>query len=258
MAKVIYSLKIILYKREMERLDINIFEDDEQYGKLVRFVMFVLHFYVEHWFRSPLAVNAPNTDLTLVKEAIHYKKYDPVVSEAAVHACHLQGWYLSQELVPLSLFDDSLTAQEKGVIATKLMRYVPSNRLPDRSGRSFGKPLFQTVSYGTELVDLIGSTSAFFFSSLKIDPAFLDKPPADWKNDPSFIHSAEKVKALPVINDAAERAVSTAKEFLSNARNEDRYQNNLQVVETNRKELPSMRAKKSKISSWCDSSVLTS
>ena len=74
MAKVIYSLKIILYKREMERLDINIFEDDEQYGKLVRFVMFVLHFYVEHWFRSPLAVNAPNTDLTLVKEAIHYKK----------------------------------------------------------------------------------------------------------------------------------------------------------------------------------------
>ena len=87
-------------------------------------MIFVLYFYVKHCFRSHIAVSTPKLDLKLVKEALREKKYNPVLSEAAVNVCHMQGRYLSQDLVPLYPFDNTLCAKEKDLIATTLMRYI--------------------------------------------------------------------------------------------------------------------------------------
>ena len=162
MAKVVYAMKMVLYKYELEAQQINIFEDG-QYEKLVKFVMFILHVYVKYWFECPLGANAPLNDLKLVQNCIHYRVVDTAVSAAAVHACSLHGWYLTQELVPLCLFDKRLSYQEKNRLAEKLQCFVPRNIFPtNRFGGAFGKPPFPNITFTTKLVELVGRDSAFF------------------------------------------------------------------------------------------------
>ena len=163
MAKVIYAMKMILFKHEMDSKGLIVFEDG-QYEKLVRFVLFVLFTYVEYWFETPLASKATKNDLDMVKNCIRYRVVDSLVSEGAVHACHLQGWYLSPELAPLCLFDANVPLSEKREIVAKLRQFVPRNIImPEkRFGAAFGRPEFSEINFSTELVDVIDRDSAFF------------------------------------------------------------------------------------------------
>ena len=52
------------------------------------------------------------------------------------------------------------------------------------------------------------------------------------------------MKAVNVVNDAAERGVKLSTDFLSAARLEEQYQNVLQVVEKERKKRPNLRKRK--------------
>ena len=49
------------------------------------------------------------------------------------------------------------------------------------------------------------------------------------------------MKAVNVVNDAAERAVKLSTDSMSSAHSETHYQNRLKVVESNRKNRPSLR-----------------
>ena len=95
---------------------------------------------------------------------IRNRVVDSLVSEAAVHACQLQGWYLSPELAPLSLFDANVPISEKRDIAAKLQQFVPNTIImPEkRVGAAFGRPEISEISFSTELVDVIDRDSAFF------------------------------------------------------------------------------------------------
>ena len=124
-------------------------------------------------------------------------------------------------------------------------------RIPDnRHGAAYGKPCFTKITYSTELVDVIEKDSAFFFTSFNIKTGFLSEPVADWSQIPSYIDGMTKVRSQQVVNDLAERAVRNASLFLSTAKKEERYQNNLQVAARNRKDLPSLRATKEALSAW--------
>lgn len=48
---------------------------------------------------------------------------------------------------------------------------------------------------------------------------------------------------MSVVNDAAERGVKLASDFVSSSRNEDTFQENLQVIEKHRKNVPNLRSK---------------
>ena len=125
MAKVIYAMKIILYKDVMISKKVNIFHDG-QYDKLCSFVLFIIFVYTDYWFETPLASKGPKNDLDLTKACIRYSAANTVVSKAAVHACHLRSWYLSPELAPLVLFDPSVSLKEKGEVAEKLPKVCSS------------------------------------------------------------------------------------------------------------------------------------
>ena len=49
----------------------------------------------------------------LIKELLQYKEIDNGTSESALKAISRHLWYLCEELVPLSLFDDELDVDEK-------------------------------------------------------------------------------------------------------------------------------------------------
>ena len=50
---------------------------------------------------------------------------------------------------------------------------------------------------------------------------------------------------MSVVNDVAERCVKLFSDNLTSSRNEDTFQDNLQVIEHDRKEVPNIRKKKS-------------
>ena len=70
---------------------------------------------------------------------------------------------------------------------------------------------------------------------------FLEEPVEEWENSASYQAAKCTVKSLPVVNDAAERGVKITSDFLDSARNEERFQTTLQVVENDRKTVPNQR-----------------
>ena len=48
---------------------------------------------------------------------------------------------------------------------------------------------------------------------------------------------------MSVVNDAAERGVKLASDFVSSSRNEDTFQESLQIIEEHRKHVPNLRRK---------------
>jgi hypothetical protein len=60
---------------------------------------------------------------------------------------------------------------------------------------------------------------------------------------PISLSSAENVKAVNVMSDAAERGVKLATDFVDTAQSDEHFQYILQVVENNRKKNPNLRVK---------------
>ena len=74
-----------------------------------------------------------------------------------------------------------------------------------------------------------------------------------WAEVIKLQRALEKIKTLKVVNDIAERMVKLTSDFLPLAKDEDNFQDFLQVVVKNRQGLPNLRAKKSVLSEWASS-----
>jgi len=77
------------------------------------------------------------------------------------------------------------------------------------------------------------------FSRLQIPDTFLAQQPQDWCHDEAYQRGRERIKALRVVNDTAERGVKLFEEYNQIiTRDEEEKQLLLQVVEANRKAIP--------------------
>ena len=81
---------------------------------LVRVSLFVTTTYVKWWFTCTSPNEAPKNDLEFLK-AIHTYQ-DIEVSQVAITAFSRHLWYLSETLVCLSRFDDSVTVHESSAL----------------------------------------------------------------------------------------------------------------------------------------------
>lgn len=212
--------------------------------KLRRFVKFAIFCYISWWFTSPVPAYAPSNDLEFLKNLERYRTYDEPLVNAALEKFGRHTWYLSQELVPLSLFCRSVPIEDKKKMATKLLSIARRGNETSRTGEGFGRPLLPIIPPSVIDVDLssfIGADSWLFFDITSISPAFLHKPVEEWTNDPSWVRGKSIVDAFSVVNDAAERGVKLTADFLSAAKKEEVFQNVLQVVENSRKLKPNQR-----------------
>ena len=84
-----------------------------------------------------------------------------------------------------------------------LLEFSPSTNthqlMPD--SRCFGVKL---------LKDFIGSDSWTMFKLLGIDSSFLYTPVSEWYKSDAYLHGKNVLSNLPVVNDAAERALGMA------------------------------------------------
>ena len=169
---------------------------------------------------------------------INYQTVNIVISASAVKAFGRHLWYLTPEMVVFALFSNEVPLNERCALADVLLTIL-SDSMPctpkHRYGFGCGKPSFPKVTQETMLADFVNEDSWFTANLLRLNMTFLTKNFDSWQNDDHFKVSKFIVDALNVVNDPSERAVKLTNDFVSSAREEDHFQNLLQVVECDRK-----------------------
>lgn len=106
MSKIIYSLKIFLFRQQFQL-------SDDEISNIKEMVLFASLIYVKAWIESPLASDAPVNDLAFFKKLHEYAAVSETVSNAAIGKFENHLWYLGPELVVLSLFSNKVLPKEK-------------------------------------------------------------------------------------------------------------------------------------------------
>lgn len=114
MAKVIYCMKIFLFRNEFK------LTATEQ-KNLSEFCIFAAHIYVPAWIACPVASDAPVNDLMLFRRMKEYANINKVVSQAALRKLQNHTWYLGSEMAPLSLFSSKVSDEEKKSIVEAMI-----------------------------------------------------------------------------------------------------------------------------------------
>lgn len=106
MAKIIYSLKMFLYRHTFAL-------PKATQQQLARFNVFIVKVYLKNWFLSTCAAMSANNDLNLIKSLKIYEAVDEEVAKAVYKGFlkHLQ--YLDSNLIGLCLFDETLDIADK-------------------------------------------------------------------------------------------------------------------------------------------------
>ncbi|XP_047123055.1 uncharacterized protein LOC124806322 [Hydra vulgaris] len=232
MAKVIYCMKIFLFRNEFKLTSTEV-------KNLSEFCIFAAHIYVPAWIACPVASDAPLNDLMLFQRIKRYAEVHKIVSQAALKKLQNHMWYLGTEMVPLSLFSSKVSDEEKKLIAEAMILSgddwsVRGNKFPVSKCNELEKK---------QLHELVTSSSTAALQSLGLDITTLSglEPPS-WEESASFRKTKAVVASLKVINDTAERSIALMSSLnQSITKTESEMQKLLQVVEDNRKRIPDYR-----------------
>lgn len=236
MAKLLYGIKIYLF-----RDDSGFVTTQREKAQLERFVKFGVLVYVKYWVEAPLASNAPWSDLSLWNDMTKYHDIDPEVTGIVKKAFKSHLWYLSDELVGLSLFSKKVSVDDKVEIVEK-MKCEPAER------KVRGNSALLTEE--ARLADFASKRSLQLLEKLEINTNFFTKNPDEWTDDQEYIKGQNIIRNLKVVNDLAERGVKLFEEFNKLLTNdEDEKQVLLQVIEANRKMVPTKTTKQAIVDS---------
>lgn len=185
-----------------------------------------------------VASNAPYNDLLFIKELERYSAINKKVSEFSFHKFKEHLWYLGPELVVLSLFSNKVTDIVKRRMFEK-MKKLDKGQWTKRNWRL----LDSSDIFEKDLYDLVDASSMSALKSLKIDIKFMfESDVSDWKNLDSYKSAKTIVDSLQVVNDCAERSLKLMTDFNESlTSNEPEKQRAIQVIEDNRKRIPSMK-----------------
>ena len=109
MAKLLYPNKICLFESAILQLPQVTIATNSQLSKLKRFVTFATMVYSPWWFSCNSAINSPFNDLKLYQNLLAFAK----VAASAIKALERHLWYLTAEMIPLSLFSSLVPSPVK-------------------------------------------------------------------------------------------------------------------------------------------------
>lgn len=232
MAKAIYALKIFLFRDQFQ-----FFRKEK--SQLANVCIFIVSSYLKAWFTASDAVTAPNNDLVLLKELATNANTNssPLrkIYEAAFKKFKSHLWYLSEFLVPLALFDESVSTDYKRKMC-QAMKTRCALSDDDHMQRKTGIDNLEFIQ-GSTLDDFFTKRSMKFFEILRIDDGFLECDPSTWVNRDDFAQAFEMVRSLHVTNDVAERSVSLIIEYNNLLAKDEAGKQNLLLVVNKHREL---------------------
>lgn len=207
MARSIYALKLYLFRLEID-MDPN-FEKN-----LLRFCLFVSLIYTKFWNLSSNVLDAAFNAINFMKDLDQYAQFDQQISDVALEAFARHLWYLSDELILLSLFSNKVPPEQKFDLCVLLIKHV---------GQRTQNSIKHTENIedipNLELSDFISPRSFFLLHLLDIDLNFLKKDPANWNQCKTYLIAQKKVSDLIVaVNDSSERALQFGAKLIDDQR----------------------------------------
>ena len=228
MAKIIYTLKIFIFRNEFPL-------NQEEYSSIRDTCVFLINIYIEPWILTPMAAMAPRVDLEFIKNIIHYKNVNEEISDVALKKIVNHLWYLSPENAALSFFDKKVSVETKRSMVQALQNVNNNN--------NYKRYMTTTIEIknlaNLEIQHFVSSESNNFFKRFNINSDFLLIDPALWETNNNYIEAIGIITKLEVVNDVAERAVKLMKDYnLTLCKNEEEKQFILQIVTVYREKYP--------------------
>ena len=225
MSKVIYSLKIWMFRRQIMLTKV----EEEGIRNICKFGVRI---YVKAWFTAPSAISAPRLDLQLVKDIEKYKQENVTISSVAIKKFLGHLWYLSEELIAFSFFDNEVSTETKRKMVLALDTVGKEQRLPRAS-------VDAAIICAKGLEDFVSLNTRRFFTITGLPCDFLEKDVDEWATDETYNLGRSIVNNMRVTNDIAERGVSLIQEFNKlHTNNEEQKQYLLLAVKHHRQRYP--------------------
>lgn len=224
MAKAIYTMKIFIFRHQFRLTQ----REDEAIRKLVTFL---LRIYIKNWISAPKAAWAPMNDLKLCQELSTYDDVDIKSACTSKIASHL--WYLSEDLIGLSIFDERVSETEKEAIVRRMKQIDGEENAPKRV------TVNMSLIHEKKLSDFTTRRSKAILQDFQLSDSFLDVSPSQWEGLRDFECAKRCISNLCVTNDNAERGVALIQEYNGRlTKDEDQLQCLLSVVSEHRKRYP--------------------
>ena len=218
MSKAIYILKLSLLQHQIDEIH---WQTKKKIHKMALFVVFI---YLKAWFNSPSLTSAAKNDLELYKLLLKFKKINSKISQSACEVLNRHTWYLTEDAITLTLFNEDICTEEITLYAKKIYELAATEEL------EIQKPDLPLITQKSEISDFIEERSRLLFDLLN----FLADD--EWYLLPEYASVKKSLKHLTPLNDSAERALALATRVNTHiTRDEESYQELLQVVEAHRK-----------------------
>ena len=226
MMRAIYTLKMYIFHKQ--------FHTTPSEKKAIEdLCLFILSAYVRAWTLCQLPASAARNDLEFVKLLKSEVNRGPLW-QAALSKMLSHLWYLSSSLVPLSLFNDDVSLDEKRKIV-KAMQETEGIENPPK--RALLPPTL--INKDLNLDFFVDMNSKVFFRALKLSAEYQAHDPKTWCKNDDYLRYKAIIKSLRVVNDTAERGVKLITEFCNDlTRDEKQRQGMLIVIAEHRKNHP--------------------
>ena len=133
-----------------------------------------------------------------------------------------------EDAITLTMFNEYISTEERTLYAKKIYELAATEIL------EIQKPDLPLITQKSEISDFIGEWSRLLFDLLNIPLDFLADD--EWYLVPEYASVKKSLKHLTPLNESAERALALATRVNTHiARDEESYQELLQVVEAHRK-----------------------
>ena len=119
MSKSIYILKMTLLLHQLPDMH---WQTKKKVEKMALFVIFV---YLRSWFSAPALTSAATNDIDLFKRLQKFRTIHKKVSSTTSNLLQHHTWYLTEELISVSLFDETLPEDTRNLLAAQIGSLTP-------------------------------------------------------------------------------------------------------------------------------------
>lgn len=204
MAKAIYSLKMFMFREQIEL-------NAEDKAGLADICVFLIRYYLVYWFRSVRAIEAPLQDLTFLRNVYLTRHKDIDLSNEVVRKFINHLWYLSEENIAFAFFDKKVLPAEKRKMVKRLQYNTECEPVKRVHVNFTEKHIEEFIQY--DLSDFVTSNTMKFFERFDIDVEFLKHDPDTWMDREDYKEARKRLKAMKVVNDSAERGVKLMADY---------------------------------------------
>lgn len=205
MAKAIYSLKMFMFREQIE------LSEQEKVG-LADICVFLIRFYLVYWFRCVKAIEAPLQDLTFLRNMYLTRNKDINLSNEVIRKFINHLWYLSEENVAFAFFDKKVSVAEKRKMVDRLKYDTECEPVKRVLVNYTEKHIEEFIDYS--ISDFVTSNTMKFFERFNIEIEFLNHDPATWMDRQDYKEARNMLKLIKVVNDSAERGVKLMSDYI--------------------------------------------